>query len=69
MAGNVWEWCFDWFDFDYYKKKTAGLANTKGPEKGYNPHMPYQQERIIRGGSFLCNNNGYCPGRRYFWAF
>ena len=63
MAGNVWEWCFDWFDFDYYKKHTAGQANTKGPEKGFNPHMPYQQEKIIRGGSFLCNDD-YCSGYR-----
>lgn len=63
MAGNVWEWCFDWFDFDYYKKKTAAKANTKGPEKGFNPHMPYQQEKIIRGGSFLCNDD-YCSGYR-----
>ncbi len=63
MAGNVWEWCYDWFDFNYYKNKTAGQPNTQGPDKGYNPHMPYQQEKIIRGGSFLCNDD-YCSGYR-----
>ncbi len=63
MAGNVWEWCNDWFDFDFYKKELAGKSNTKGPDKGYNPYMPYQQEKIIRGGSFLCNDS-YCSGYR-----
>ncbi len=63
MAGNVWEWCYDWFDFEYYKSTSAQKANTKGPIKGYNPHMPYQQEKVIRGGSFLCNDD-YCSGYR-----
>lgn len=63
MAGNVWEWCSDWFDFGYYNKKSAKRSNTKGPAKGFNPAMPHQQEKIIRGGSFLCNDN-YCSGYR-----
>lgn len=63
MAGNVWEWCSDWFDFDYYKKQEALSANTQGPEKAFNPYMPFQQEKIVRGGSFLCNDD-YCSGYR-----
>lgn len=63
MSGNVWEWCSDWLDMTFYKKTTASIANTKGPSVGFNPYNPYQQEKVIRGGSFLCND-GYCSGYR-----
>ncbi|MGB4959960.1 MAG: formylglycine-generating enzyme family protein [Saprospiraceae bacterium] len=63
MAGNVWEWCQDWFDSDFYKSDEAKAKNTAGPSAGFNPLMPYQQERVIRGGSFLCSEE-YCSGYR-----
>ncbi len=63
MSGNVWEMCEDWFDENYYKGKTNVISSIKGPQKAYNPRMPYQQERVIRGGSFLCNDS-YCSGCR-----
>lgn len=63
MPGNVWEWCSDWLDVEFYKKEAAQKANTKGPVAAYNPAMPYQQEKVIRGGSFLCNDS-YCSGYR-----
>lgn len=64
MAGNVWEWCSDWYHADYYKTLQNGESNNpKGPDKSFDPQEPYVQKRSLRGGSFLCNDS-YCTGYR-----
>ncbi|MBD0377596.1 MAG: formylglycine-generating enzyme family protein [Flavisolibacter sp.] len=64
MAGDVWEWCSDWYDANYYKTLQSGTAvNPMGPNKSFDPEEPYVQKRSLRGGSFLCNDN-YCSGYR-----
>jgi sulfatase modifying factor 1 len=42
MTGNVWEWCSDWYDANYYKSSPG--SNPRGPDKG--------NHKVLRGGSW-----------------
>ena len=66
MAGNVWEITSDWYNTKYYEQQSNEriVKNPQGAKEPYNPNNhPNMKEKVIKGGSFLCNAS-YCASFR-----
>lgn len=60
MAGNVYEWCWDWYDASWYSNAGATQSDTRGPTTGTS--------RLIRGGYWHYGANNLRCAYRYGYS-
>jgi formylglycine-generating enzyme required for sulfatase activity len=65
MAGNVWQWCSDWYRAESHLEAASQNVwrDPRGPKESSDPDDPYSPKRVVKGGSFLCSPS-YCESYR-----
>jgi len=53
MAGNVFQWCSDWYDKDFYGSRLATDRNAE------NQSVGEKKSRVLRGGSWFSDGAFY----------
>lgn len=64
MAGNSFEWCWDWYSADYYAHSPQ--TDPAGPDDAPNPRTPRGPEKVRRSGSWREPLQSALPTARSF---
>jgi len=56
LVGNVWQWCTDWFDENYYG--SSPIDNPNGPDSGRLKVRRGGSWNVIQGFRLRCSNRG-----------